>query len=152
MNARIQHSLVIALFALVHLVVQPLAAAASCMGAEAGGGDCCCSSVEAAPAASSGCCSDPEEPSDSDGGHSDSLSAHSSCQCSVAPPVPFAPESDQPTPSERGQGFEALAAGQNPLFSSVWPSLAVRAARPPCGQPPWVARKAAPAFTQVFRL
>lgn len=152
MNARIQHFLVIALFALVHLVVQPLAAAASCMGAVAAGGDCCCSSTEAAPAASSGCCSEPEEPSDSDGESSGSLSVHSSCQCSLAPPAPFTPESDQPAPSERGHGFAALEADQNPLFSSVWPSLAVRATRPPCCQPPWVARKAEPVFTQVYRL
>lgn len=151
MNARIQHLLLVALFAAAHLIVQPLVSTGWCMGAAAVGGECCCCPADAAPTACSGCCGGDEHSDDSDDEPSDSESYHSGCNCVMTPPAPTAPERNQPTSTELGEGFAALEADLNPLHSSVWPSLAVRAARPP-NQPPRVASRAAPAFTQVFRL
>lgn len=148
MNARIQHLLLVVVFAVTHLVVQPLMTSGCCMSAAAVGGEGCCCSSDDAPVARSGCCS---EPDDSDGEPSDSKGYHSSCNCEVTPPAPTAFECNQPTSKKLGEGFAALEVVRNPLHSSAWPSLAVRAARPP-NQPPRVAQKAVSAFTQVFRL
>lgn len=151
MNARIQHILLVALFAVAHLFVQPLVLTGWCTGAVVAGGECCCCPSEAAPTACSGSCGGDEHSGDSDDEPSDSESYHSGCNCVMTPPAPTAPERNQPTSIEIGGGLAVLQADQNPLYSSVWPSLAVRAARPP-NPPPRVANKAAPAFTQVFRL
>ena len=148
MNARIQHFLIVALFAAAHLIVQPLVSTGWCMGMV---GEACCCSSEATSEAPSGCCGGAEDLDDSSDEPSNSENNNSGCDCSVTPPAPIAPEHHQLTSTELGEGFAALEADMSPLYSSVWPNLAVRAARPP-NQPPRVARKAAPAFTQVFRL
>lgn len=148
MNARIQHILIVVLFAAAHLIVQPLVSTGWCMGVM--GEECCCISV-APDEAVSGCCGEPIGSSDSNDAPSDSENDGSGCDCSVTQPTPPAPEQTQPTSIELGEGYAALNADVNPLYSNVWSSLAVRAARPP-NQPPRVARRALPAFTQVFRL
>ena len=152
MNARIHHLLLVALFAVAHLFAQPLASTGSCMGAVEAGGECCCCLDEAAPSACSGGCGGDE---DSDGSNddepSDSRSFDSGCNCVMTPPVPFAPERNQSTSFESGGGLAVFEADRNPLYSSIWPSLAMRAAQPP-NQPPRVDSRAAAAFTQVFRL
>ena len=52
-----------------------------------------------------------------------------------------------PVPGREAE-FEAA---WDALQSKVWPSAVVRAARPP-NQPPRVASRSTPAFTQVYRL
>ncbi|MGK0481951.1 MAG: hypothetical protein ACJAQ3_001929 [Planctomycetota bacterium] len=151
MNIRFQHLLLVALFAVAHLFVQPLVTTGWCMGADMEGGECCCCPDDAAPTARSGCCGG-DEPSDGpEGQPSDSEGYQSGCGCVMTPPAPIAPERNEPASTELGEGLMAVTAGQNPLLSGLWPSLAVRAARPP-NRPPRVVSKASPAFTQVFRL
>ena len=150
MNTRIQHLLLLALFAVAHLFVQPLVSTGWCMGATVGE-ECCCCPDDTAPTSCSGCCGEDEHSGGSDEGPSDSEGYESGCGCTLTPPAPTVPERNQPTSAELGEGFAAVESSLNPLDSGVWPSLAVRAARPP-NQPPRVANKAAPAFTQVFRI
>lgn len=144
MNTRIQHLLLIALFAVAQLIVLPLAASASCLGAMVEGGECCCCVEDATP---SGCCGQDRPDNDS----SDSESLDSSCKCTVTPPAPTIPERNQLALAELVEGLAGFEADSNPLHSGIWPNVAVRAPRPP-NQPLRVVSGAEPAFTQVFRL
>ena len=148
MNARVQHLLLVALFAVAQLIAQPFASTGLCMGAHAmGEGQCCCA-VDAAPTGYSGCCGSEEPSSDEP---SDSEGYESSCHCAVSPPAPIVPERSQPVPTEGADAQAAVQSEPNPLYANVWPSLAVRAARPP-NAPPRLRCKASQVFTQVFRL
>ena len=145
MTGRISNLLLVALFAVAHIFVQPLATTGHCMGAVEMGGQCCCSLPEAAPAS---CCG---SDAPSDGEPADSEEYSSGCHCKVSPPAPALPE---PTPSsvtEQGEGAEEFATEFSELHAGVWPSVGNRAARPP-NPPPRVASRTTPAFTQVYRL
>lgn len=149
MTSRIQHLLLVALFATAHLVVQPFAAAGWCMGGMEMGGQCCCSPQSVDGAASLGCCGSGSptdgEPEDSEGYGS------TKCDCSASPPAPAVPEQSLPSVAGGDEGSKTTEAAWGGLQSGVWPSVAVRAARPP-NQPPWVVGRTRPAFTQVYRL
>ena len=148
MNGRVHHFLLVALFAVAQLVAQPFVSASWCADALAmGEGQCCCS-VDAAPTGCSGCCGSQES---SNGEPSDSEGYESNCQCLVSPPAPMVPERSQPAAAECADAQAAVQPEANPLYASVWPSLAVRAARPP-NAPPRLRCKASRVFTQVFRL
>ena len=148
MTGRIQHLLLVALFAATHLIAQPLAATGRCMGAMEMGGQCCCSLSAADPGASLGCCGS-ESPSDDE--PSDSEGYDSECTCHVSPPTPALPEHGLSSAAEGDECSKTTEAAWDALQSNVWPSAVVRAARPP-NQPPWVASRSTPAFTQVYRL
>ena len=151
MNIRIQRFLLIAFFAVAHIIVQPLVLSGCCVGAVVLGGEGCCCSGDDTSVARSGCCSEPVDSDYSSDESSDSKSYDSSCNCETTPPAPAALECNQSVSIDFGEGFAALEAVQNPLHSSARASLGIRTARPP-NQPPRVAQKAASAFTQVFRL
>ena len=148
MTGRIQHLLLVALFAAAHLIVQPLATTGWCMGAVEMGGQCCCSPESAPSTSPVGCCGSSapsdDEPADSEG-------YDSGCHCFVTPPAPALPAQEPSTVVDGDKSSKAVAAESDRLQAGVWPCVTVRAARPP-NQPPRVVRKATPVFTQVYRL
>ena len=153
MIGRVHHFLLVALFAVAQLVAQPFVSTGWCVDAHGmGEGQCCCA-VDAASTGCSGCCESEKpsgsEPSDSD--PSDPEDYESSCRCAVSPPAPMVPERSQPAAAECADAQAAVQPEPNPLYASVWPSLAVRAARPP-NAPLRLRCKASRVFTQVFRL
>lgn len=92
-TVRPDRALVIALFAALHLVLQPLAAGAPCAMGAGDAADCCCASEPAESAAPS-CCSAPQEeaPAPDDRGEED-------CDCTASPdPTPTTPEAGPELP------------------------------------------------------
>lgn len=150
MFSRIRHILLITLFAAAHLIGQPLAAAVRCQMKSDGASSCCCALETGPSGASTGCCSQ-SGPDDSEPGSPNHESLGSGCHCTVSPPAPLPPHPSDPVLSEL-RGLNALqCVDESPAVSSVWPSLASRAARAP-NPPPRAERQTQQVFTQSFRL
>ena len=150
MLSRIRHILLITLFAAAHLLGQPLASSSWCQSKSEGVASCCCAAM-AGPSECGGCCSTGSDQDDQGPGSPEDESYKSGCHCTVTPPMPL-PQHQNDSVLAQLLGVDALArADENPTLSSVWPSLASRAARPP-NPPPRVVRKTSPVFTQAFRL
>jgi hypothetical protein len=147
MLSRIRHILLITLFAAAHLLGQPLASSSWCQSKSEGVASCCCAAM-AEPSECGGCCSTGSDQDDREPGSPEDESYKSGCHCTVTPPMPL-PQHQNDSVLAQLRGIDC--AGENPTLSSVWPSLASRAARPP-NPPPRVERKTRQVFTQVFRL
>ena len=139
-------SLLITLIVALQLVLQPLAAASMCMGAD-GGGSCCCSpELESAGEQGGGCCESESLPKKTSGA---GVASHSGCGCIATPgPLPTTPpeSSDLQT---RGDGSEVVAhpASQSSLFA---PPAAARIRLLPPRDLPLRGQRALHLLIQVF--
>ena len=87
MPTRLTRPLLIALFACVHLVLQPLAVSAPCAWIGGGSLDCCCAPAAEDEEAPSSCCASKDEaPSPSD--EAPAPQRPEPCECAVAPAQP----------------------------------------------------------------
>ena len=156
MFPRIRHTLLITLFALAHLIAQPLTTSAWCQGMDGSASECSnlancsCCSMEPGSGGGGGCCSMKGE-DEGDPGSPEEDSVESACNCTVNPPAPLPQCPSDPVLTELNAGAALQRIDENPTLYSVWPSLSTRAARAP-NPPPPVVSKTCPVFTQVFRL
>lgn len=150
MTSRLQHLLLAVLFAVGHLLAQPLALGGSCMGAASAGAECCCGTGMDAALGCGGCCEGAggdldQEPQEGEGDHG-------SCNCISTPPAPTAPERHQPGATSQVEGVELAEAEANFLHSSVWPDLSVPVAQPRPGYASRLPSRVTAAFSQVYRI
>ena len=130
-------SLLIALFVALQLVLQPLAAASMCSGADGGGACCCSSTVEPDTGHGGGCCDSETPANESRGGNrGEEALGHSGCDCIATPsPLPTAPP-EAPEVQARGDGghVAALPVARDGLFRPL--SRAQLRLLPPREPPP----------------
>jgi len=81
MPSRLTRPLLIALFACLHLVLQPMAASAPCTWLGNGGADCCCAPADETGGEATSCCASEVEAAESE-------PASEPCKCAVAPELP----------------------------------------------------------------
>ncbi len=161
MLPRSLHALLIALFAVVQLVGQPLAST-SC-GALTGDADrCCCaagSSADAGGALCGGCCGGGAQDESHPGSGSEGDPLATGCRCALATPVfPPAPSHEWVLEQlEVATARASLVPGSVPM--GLWPSLeagrcAMRERPPAPGRDPTpvAERRVRHDVTQVFRL
>ncbi len=82
MPSRLSRPLLIALFACLQLVLQPLAMSAPCSWIGSGGADCCCAPAETDEGAPASCCSSESE------SEAPQPASSERCECAVAPVQP----------------------------------------------------------------
>ena len=149
MLSNLRYTILITLFAALHLVVQPLAASAWCQVKSDAGSGCCCV-TEGEPSTASACCTGSGQ-GDTEPASPDSEALGSGCGCVARAPIPLPQHPSDPVLLKL-QGLDALQCiYESPALSSVWPSLASRAARAPT-LPPRAKQKTTQVFTRAFRL